>query len=91
MVSLSLYSLTDGGTVQLDELLIKIRQLPVVRQQEVMDFVLFLGQQSKREREGHHSEWTDQSFQAMSIDQAMRGLEDEAELYNEDDLVEYWQ
>lgn len=77
--------------MQLDELLIKIRQLPVVRQQEVMDFVLFLGQQSKRDRGSSHSEWTNQSFQAMSIDQAMRGLEDEAELYNEHDLEEHWQ
>lgn len=27
-------------------------------------------------------------FQAMSIDQAMRGLEDEPDLYSEDDLQE---
>tara|TARA_R110001592_G_scaffold331658_1_gene614631 strand:- start:216 stop:449 length:234 start_codon:yes stop_codon:yes gene_type:complete len=77
--------------MQLDELLTKIRQLPVVRQQEVMDFVLFLDQQCQPSKPGTHSEWTDQAFHVMSIDQAMRGLEDEAEIYSEDDLKEHWQ
>ncbi|MEH6561518.1 MAG: DUF2281 domain-containing protein [Marinobacter sp.] len=74
--------------MQLDELLAKIRQLPSMRQQEVMDFVLFLDQQDKA---SSHSEWSDQAFQAMSVDQAMRGLEDEPEIYSEDDLKEHWQ
>lgn len=77
--------------MQLDELLTKIRQLPVMRQQEVMDFVLFLGLQCKQDKESSHSEWSDDSFQAMSVGQAMRGLEDEPELYSADDLKEHWQ
>lgn len=77
--------------MQLDELLAKIRQLPVVRQQEVMNFVLFLDQQCQQSKADSHSEWTDQTFHSMSIDQAMRGLEGEAEIYSEDDLKERWQ
>ncbi|PSF12249.1 DUF2281 domain-containing protein [Marinobacter fuscus] len=77
--------------MQLDELLTKIRQLPVMRQREVMDFVLFLGEQCKRDNVGVHSDWSDRDYQAMSVEQAMRGMEDEPELYNEDDLQEPWQ
>lgn len=77
--------------MQLDELLAKIRQLPVMRQREVMDFVLFLGEQCKQDNVGGHSDWSDHAYQAMSVEQAMRGLEYEPEIYSEDDLQEQWQ
>jgi cytochrome c len=77
--------------MQLDELLIKVRQLPALRQREVMDFVLFLEQQCRASKPNLHSDWSDQAFNEMSVDQAMRGLENEPEIYAESDLKERWQ
>ena len=77
--------------MQLNELLSKVRQLPAARQQEVMDFVLFLEQQCRQSKPGMPSDWSDQAFNEMSVDQAMRGLEDEPEIYAESDLKERWQ
>ena len=77
--------------MQLDELLTKVSQLPAMRQREVMDFVLFLEQQCHQSEPNLHSDWSNQAFNAMSVDQAMRGLEDEPEIYAESDLKERWQ
>jgi hypothetical protein len=82
-----------GGAVEIKELLARVSRLPASRQQEVMDFVAFLEQ-----RYGHAealgsepaSDWTEQEYEAMSVHQAMRGLEDEPELYTDDDLKERW-
>ncbi|MCG5493562.1 MULTISPECIES: hypothetical protein [Ectothiorhodospira] len=35
-------------------------------------------------------DWPEQEFRAMSIEQSMRGLEDEPDLYSDDDLKERW-
>ncbi|MBK1705469.1 DUF2281 domain-containing protein [Halochromatium glycolicum] len=74
--------------MQLEELIVKVSRLPASRQQEVMDFVMFLEQ-----RYGKHeqADWSEQHFRAMSLEQAMRGLEDEPDVYCEDDLKERWQ
>lgn len=77
--------------MQLDELLTKVRQLPAIRQREVMDFVLFLEQQCRQSKPDLHSDWSDQTFNEMSVDQAMRDLEDEPEIYAESNLKERWQ
>jgi hypothetical protein len=63
-----------------------VSQLPATRQQEVVNFVLFLEQQCRQ----NHSDWSDQPFSEMSVDQAMRDLEDEPEIYTEGDLKERW-
>ncbi|MEA3642711.1 MAG: DUF2281 domain-containing protein [Lamprobacter sp.] len=77
----------EGISMQIEELIVKVRRLPALRQQEVMDFVVFLEQ---RDSEPGQSDWSEQNFRAMSIEQAMRGLEDEPDLYCEDDLKDRW-
>lgn len=56
-----------------------------------MDFVAFLEQRYGEAPESAEADWSESQFQAVSLDQAMRGLEDEPELYSEDDLRERWQ
>ena len=77
--------------MRFEELIAKVSRLPTVRQQEVMDFVAFLEERYGKAPENVEADWTENQFQAMSLDQAMRGLEDEPELYSEDDLKERWQ
>lgn len=77
--------------MQLEELIAKVRRLPADRQQEVLDFVAFLEQRYGTAVEEDQADWSENHFQAMSIEQAMRGLEDEPDLYSTDDLKERWQ
>ncbi|SFU43479.1 DUF2281 domain-containing protein [Halomonas korlensis] len=77
--------------MQLEELVAKISRLPAFRQQEVMDFVAFLEQRHSDSAQGEQADWSEQQFRAMSAEQAMRGLDDEPEIYSEDDLMERWQ
>tara|TARA_R110000851_G_scaffold171129_3_gene317464 strand:- start:125 stop:478 length:354 start_codon:yes stop_codon:yes gene_type:complete len=77
--------------MRLEELIAKVSRLPSFRQQEVIDFVAFLEQRYGDTPDNVHADWSEHQFQAMSMDQAMRGLEDEPELYSEDDLKERWQ
>lgn len=73
--------------MQMDELISKVSRLPDTCQQEVLDFVAFLEQRYGNLSETH-ADWSERQFTAMSVDQAMRGMEDEPELYSEDDLKE---
>ncbi len=77
--------------MQLDELISKVSRLPAFRQREVMDFVTFLEQRDGDAEHGEPADWSEQHFRTMSAEQAMRGLEDEPDLYTEDDLKERWQ
>ncbi|WP_404416458.1 DUF2281 domain-containing protein [Vreelandella aquamarina] len=77
--------------MRFEELIAKVSRLPTVRQQEVMDFVTFLEQRYGEDSENTEADWSENQFQAMSLDQAMRGLEQEPELYSENDLKERWQ
>lgn len=76
--------------MQINELIAKVRQLPPGRQQEVMNFVLFLEQQSRQTALLDHINWAEQEFNTMSLEQAMRDLADEPELYTVADLKERW-
>ncbi|MCG5536836.1 DUF2281 domain-containing protein [Ectothiorhodospira mobilis] len=76
--------------MQLDELILKISRLPAFRQQEVFDFVTFLENRYGDVERGEHADWSEKQFQDLSIEQAMRGLEDEPDLYSEKDLKERW-
>ncbi|MCP1318597.1 DUF2281 domain-containing protein [Halomonas sp. 707B3] len=76
--------------MQIEELINKVNRLPSLQQQEVIDFVTFLEQRYAK-KDSSHVEWTDEQFQAMSVEQAMRGLEDEPDIYSDDDLKERWQ
>jgi len=63
-----------------------LTDLPESYQAEVLDFVEFLAAKSKA-----HNESTDQEREAwseFSLEQAMRGLEDEESLYSLADLKE---
>lgn len=74
--------------MRLDELMAKVSRLPAFRQQEVMDFVAFLEQRADEgTAEKITTDWSEQQFQTMSLDQAMRGLENEPDLYTDDDWI----
>ncbi len=77
--------------MQLDELIGMVSRLPPARQQEVIDFAAFLEQRYGSTKQTSQVNWTEQEFSAMSIEQAMRGVADEPELYSEDDIQERWQ
>ncbi|MGC9387029.1 MAG: DUF2281 domain-containing protein [Hydrogenovibrio sp.] len=73
-------------------LLEKINRLPRDKREEVIDFISFLESRYARsdaELKGV-APWTGESYLSMSLDQAMRGLEDEPEMYHDDDLKERW-
>ena len=78
--------------MQLEELITKVSRLPEVRQQEVMDFVTFLEQRYGQTdpAEAEQLDWSEQQFRAMSIEQEMRDVEAEPDLYSEADLKERW-
>lgn len=61
----------------------KMQSLPVAAQTEVLHFVEFLSQKYERQ-ESEDKQWSE-----FSLDQAMKGLEDET-TYNEEDLQEKW-
>lgn len=77
--------------MQLEELIAKVSRLSAARQQEVLDFVAFLEQRYGDEQDAEQADWSDQQFRTLSVEQAIRGLEDEPDLYSEDDLKERWQ
>ncbi len=61
----------------------KIRMLPIPAQTEVLHFVEFLSQKYEQQ-ESEDKQWSE-----FSLNQAMKGLEDET-LYSEEDLQEKW-
>ena len=77
--------------MQLEELMNVVSRLPPARQQEVIDFATFLEQRHGNKKQAPHSDWSESDFKTMSAEQAMRGLEEEPELYSEDDVRECWQ
>lgn len=76
--------------MQLRELMTKVNRLPPECQQEVVDFVAFLEMRYGKGASPKHTDWSEQQFQTMSIDQAMKGLEHEPDLYSDEDLKERW-
>jgi len=61
----------------------KMQSLPVAAQNEVLHFVEFLSQKYEQQ-EGEDKQWSE-----LSLNLAMKGLEDEMP-YNEEDLQEKW-
>ncbi|MCO6439709.1 MAG: DUF2281 domain-containing protein [Nitrococcus mobilis] len=79
--------------MKLAEFIERVKVLPKDKRAEVYDFVEFLAWReslSLTAREQEHADWSEADFSAMAMQQAMRGLEDEPTLYDEDDLVERW-
>lgn len=58
----------------------ELRRLPPEEQSEVLDFVEFLKHRKARKDDKH--------FKEFSLDAAMRGMEEEPELYSENDIRE---
>lgn len=77
--------------MQLDDLVSKVSRLPPSRQQEVLDFVAFLEQRYGHSAREEQTYWSETHFNDMSVQQAMRDIEDEPDLYSDDDLKEKWQ
>ncbi|GHE20540.1 DUF2281 domain-containing protein [Halomonas urumqiensis] len=73
------------------ELVSRVSRLPPDRQEEVMDFIAFLEHRYGQRESLEQADWSESEFHAMSVDQAMRGLEDEPNIYSEEDLKERWQ
>ena len=69
----------------------KLQGLPEEKQAEVLDFVDYLSTRFTRRETQEHVEWSDRDFSLLSVTQAMRGMEDEPNLYDQGDLRERWQ
>ncbi|WP_341582267.1 DUF2281 domain-containing protein [Marinobacter metalliresistant] len=76
--------------MQLDELISMVSRLPPARQQEVIDFAAFLEQRYGDNSKTKQAEWTEKDFKTMSVEQAIRGIEDEPKLYSDSDIRERW-
>ncbi|MFA6022271.1 MAG: hypothetical protein WC722_18595 [Rhodospirillales bacterium] len=74
------------------ELIAMLRALPDAKRAEVFDFVEFL---STRTAPGDKpvttGDWSNADFASFSLDQAMRGMEDDPVAYTLADLKERWQ
>lgn len=75
------------------KLIEKIQNLPLEKQAEVFDFAEFLA--SRCNKDTHkpltYNDWTNAEYAEMSMNQAMRDMEDEPSLYTLGDLKERWQ
>ncbi len=69
------------------DLIRKLQALPRDKQAEVFDFVDFL---ASRCVPAEPDDWPDGEFAALSLDQAMRGMEDDPVTYGLEDLKEVW-
>ena len=63
-----------------EQIIHEIAGLRPEKQSEVLEFVEFLKEKEKKEEA--------KEFQSASLSSAMRGMEDEDELYSESDLIE---
>jgi hypothetical protein len=70
----------------------KIASLPADKQQEIFDFIEFIAirHQKTTAKTSFQQEWSESTFAQFSMQQAMRGLEDESVIYTDDDLKEHW-
>ncbi|WP_377811511.1 DUF2281 domain-containing protein (plasmid) [Azospirillum sp. A29] len=72
------------------ELIKKLQALPEDKQTEVFDFVEFLAARFAASKEAGSDEWSGKQFSEFSMEQAMRGMEDDPVTYGRDDLREIW-
>ncbi len=73
------------------ELLKTVQSLPKEKQSEVFDFVSFLAARCGVETDAGHDEWTENEFAEFSMQQVVRGMEDDPVHYTLNDLKERWQ
>ncbi|WP_395457512.1 DUF2281 domain-containing protein (plasmid) [Azospirillum melinis] len=72
------------------ELIKKLQSLPEDKQAEVFDFVEFLAARFAASTDASRGEWSESQFAEFSMEQAMRGMEDDPVTYSRDDLREVW-
>ena len=65
------------------QLIEKIQVLPKEKQAEVFDFVDYLATRFARPIATDPVEWTDKDFSRLSMAQAMRGMEQEPDIYSQ--------
>lgn len=74
------------------ELINILEQLPPDRQAEVFDFAAFLAARGRTAPdEAGRGHWNETEFARFSLDQAMRGMEEDSVAYTTSDLTERWQ
>ncbi|PWC39050.1 DUF2281 domain-containing protein [Azospirillum sp. TSO35-2] len=72
------------------ELIEKLQALPEDKQAEVFDFVEFLAARFAASKTGGKADWADGEFAEFSMEQAIRGMEDDPVTYSREDLRETW-
>jgi hypothetical protein len=72
------------------ELIKKLQALPEDKQAEVFDFVEFLAARFAASKDAGRDEWSGNQFAEFSMEQAMRGMEDDPVTYSRSDLREVW-
>lgn len=74
------------------DLIALLHRLPLEKQMEVFDFVEFIAMRSGVNLPVNtpFTPWTEEEFSRFSMQQALRGLEDEPVSYTRDDLKVNW-
>jgi hypothetical protein len=73
------------------ELIEKLKALPDDKQAEVFDFVAYLAVRFTRQTTTGIDAWSNKDFAVMSMQQALRGMEDDPVTNTDTDLQERWQ
>jgi hypothetical protein len=68
----------------------KFQTLPPEKQAEVIDFIEYLASRCPVAPAHGLDEWTEAEFAELSMQSALRGLEDEPDIYTLEDLKERW-
>jgi hypothetical protein len=78
--------------MQVNQLIDQISRLPDSKKQEVIDFVSFLEERYSLAQPTNlsFSNWSENQFNSMSIEQAMKDQADEPDIYTDADLKERW-
>ncbi|SDY26504.1 Protein of unknown function [Allochromatium warmingii] len=72
------------------DLIEKIKTLPDAKQAEVFDFVDYLTTRFALHTDSDLTDWSDQEFANLSMQQALRGIEADPVIYTDADLRERW-
>ncbi len=76
--------------MNLATLIEKIQRLPEEKQAEVFDFIDYLSSPLASQAAHGRTEWSECDFSLFSMTQALRGMEDEPDIYSQADLKERW-
>ncbi len=70
----------------------KIAVLPIEKQAEIFDFIEFITVRYTQSSSEHlvHGEWSNSDFSKLSMQQALRGIEDDPVIYTSKDIKERW-